>query len=88
MEEMEVFELTHEKRVTARANLLWTYLNLHSDRARFTTQKELCEVLALGTDGRALRESVKNLEDRGLLRVDRSTKPHRYELIEEKETAE
>lgn len=87
--ETEVIELEgtwKEARTQARANLLWTYLNLCKDEKTRFTQKELCEFLALGTDGRALRAATKNLEDRGLLKVNRSVRPHQYELIQEKET--
>lgn len=69
------------RRTEARANLLWTYLNLHSDRTRFS-QSELSEVLALGTNRVHLREATKNLESRGLLEVDRAVRPNRYTLIE------
>lgn len=94
MEETEVIELEGKpespwkaRRAEARANLLWTYLNLHQDEKTRLTQKDLSEVLALGVDRVQLREAVRNLESRGLLRVDRSHRPHRYELLET-ETAE
>ncbi|MFD3928430.1 hypothetical protein [Streptomyces sp. NPDC058614] len=72
-------EIRRMGRVRARADLLHMYLKQH-DGERFT-QAELCKALALGMDGRHLTEAVKELETREVLRVDRSKKPHTYELI-------
>jgi DNA-binding transcriptional regulator PaaX len=74
------FDPWREKRVDARANLLFMYLKLYEGQGKRFTQAELCEALAIGTDARLLREAVEKLEDRGWLEVDRNHKPHRYTL--------
>lgn len=94
MEETEVIELEgngrprrpsreerRQKRINARANLLWLYLCLFEGQDKKFTQSELSEVLALGVNRLPLREAVAELEDRGLITVDRTHKPHRYELL-------
>lgn len=74
----EVLSPWRQKRINARADRLYEYLDEHEGQ-RFT-QAELCEVLGLGTDRVHLREALFELEDRGSLVVDRSRKPHRYTL--------
>lgn len=88
MEETEVVELNgpakspwRKKRVNERANLLWTYLNLHADVELRFTQAELCGILGVGINGDAFREAVFELEHRGWLSVNRTRKPHRYTPI-------
>jgi hypothetical protein len=81
MEQTEVIELRREARVKARANMLWLYLvSLPDEEELRLSQTALCEALGLGIDGRNLREAVAQLEDRGLIAVDRSHKPNRYTL--------
>lgn len=71
-------ESRRQKRINARANLLWMYLK--SEEGDEKTQSELCEALGLGLNRRDLRDAVAELEDRGWLTVDRKHKPHRYTL--------
>lgn len=91
MEETEVIELQgkgfsperesrRQRRINARANLLWMYLKSFEGDGRRHTQNELCEVLGLGADGRHLREAVAEIEHRGWVAVDRNRKPHTYTL--------
>ncbi|MEV7885894.1 hypothetical protein ACWD3I_03980 [Streptomyces sp. NPDC002817] len=80
-EQTEVIELRREARVSARANMLWLYLNSQDEEEglRFT-QDELCEALGWGMDRKHLREAVTALENQGRLLVDRNHKPYRYTL--------
>ncbi|WP_215456313.1 hypothetical protein [Streptomyces sp. ATCC 21386] len=78
------------KRVEARANLLYMYLSLFEGQDKRFSQPELSEVLTLGKNQQPLKEAVGVLEQRGWVKVDRSKKPHRYELLKNdtEETAE
>ncbi|MEU4042578.1 hypothetical protein ACK389_05530 [Streptomyces antibioticus] len=100
MSETEVIELCEpvrgvrnpwtRKKIEARANLLYMYLNLFEGQDKRFSQPELSEVLALGKNQKPLKEAVEVLEQRGWVKVDRSKKPHRYELLmnDTEETAE
>ncbi|WP_405823090.1 hypothetical protein OG241_41550 [Streptomyces sp. NBC_01390] len=82
-EQTEVIELRREARVNARANMLWLYLNAQDEEKELRfTQDELCEALGWGMDRKHLRGAVSALEDREMLVVNRSHKPHRYTLGE------
>lgn len=64
-----------------RAQFLWIYLKAYDGDARRLTQSHLCAAIGAGTDGRDLREAVRQLERQGWLRVNRRVHPHRYELL-------
>ena len=87
-EETDVIELEgkplspwRQKRIVARAGRLYVYLDDYEGES--FTQARLCEALELGRDGAHLKEAVFELEDRGMLVVDRNHKPHRYTLTKE-----
>lgn len=73
-------EARRQRRINARANLLWMYLKSFEGDGKRHTQDELCEALGLGLNRRDLREAVAELEGRGWLTVHRSHKPHTYTL--------
>lgn len=72
--------LLNETYIGPRAQFLWIYLKAHEGRDRFT-QEHLCGAIGLGTNGQDFREAVRQLEKHGWLHVDRSVKPHRYEVL-------
>lgn len=72
--------LLNETYIGPRAQFLWIYLKAHAARDRFT-QEHLCGAIGLGTNGQDFREAVSQLERNGWLRVNRSVKPHRYEVL-------
>jgi hypothetical protein len=78
--------LLAENYVGPRAQFLWIYLKAHEGRDRFT-QEHLCGAIGLGVNGEELRAAVGQLERHGWLRVNRSVRPHRYDLLK-KETEE
>ncbi|MCX5234625.1 hypothetical protein OG824_05185 [Streptomyces prunicolor] len=74
-------ETRRTKKIEARANLLYLYLKLFDRQPKQLTQIEMSEALALGSDGRLLRQAVGELESRGWLEVDRGTKTHTYKVL-------
>lgn len=72
--------LLNETSIGPRAQFLWIYLKAHEGRDRFT-QEHLAKAIGVGKDRSDLRTAVGQLENHRWLRVDRSVKPHRYELL-------
>ncbi|MFH8716235.1 hypothetical protein [Streptomyces zaomyceticus] len=73
-------ELLRENEMSPRAQFLWIYLSAHPEQSRHT-QEHLCGAIGIGNNGQQFNKYVAQLEANGWLRVNRSVKPHRYELL-------